>query len=312
VRVTADLGAETVRKKEATIALADARVGLRTLAVASYVNGPQDPDDAFDVDEATKVLGHRALTQVVSEQQVTKLRSSQNALNSALGTMNADLVARTDGRVRMSTVQAEHDRAVRDVDRLTRTLVELKDAVERARVTANVVGADFALVAIDAYWKAASVMTSDDPDCGITWWALAGITRVESRHGTYGGAHLLANGDVDKPIIGIPLDGTNNTAVIEDTDGGQYDGDPEYDHAVGPMQFIPSTWRRWAHDGNGDRVKDPNNIYDAADAAAHYLCASGPMKTDDDMRRGFYSYNHSDSYAETVLNYAKGYSRFRL
>ena len=111
---------------------------------------------------------------------------------------------------------------------------------------------------------------------------VVGITRIESRHGTYGGARLLANGDVDRRIVGIPLDGTNNTEVITDTDGGQYDGDPVYDRAVGPMQFIPSTWRRWAQDGNGDGVKDPNNIYDAADAAAHYLCASGSMRTDEE------------------------------
>jgi membrane-bound lytic murein transglycosylase B len=100
--------------------------------------------------------------------------------------------------------------------------------------------------------------------------------------------------------------------VIGDTDGGAYDGDPVYDHAVGPMQFIPSTWRRWASDGNGDGRGDPNNIYDAALAAARYLCATGPMRTDDDMRRGFYSYNHSDAYVATVLNYAKGYANFQI
>jgi membrane-bound lytic murein transglycosylase B len=78
------------------------------------------------------------------------------------------------------------------------------------------------------------------------------------------------------------------------------------------MQFIPSTWRRWARDGNGDGVDNPNNIYDAALSAATYLCASGPMQTDDQMRRGFLSYNQSDAYATAVLNYAKGYSRFQI
>jgi membrane-bound lytic murein transglycosylase B len=78
------------------------------------------------------------------------------------------------------------------------------------------------------------------------------------------------------------------------------------------MQFIPSTWRSWARDGNGDHAASPNNMYDAALAAAHYLCASGPMQTDDQLRRGFLSYNQSDSYATAVLNYAKAYSRFQI
>jgi membrane-bound lytic murein transglycosylase B len=211
----------------------------------------------------------------------------------------------------MAVVQATREQAAAEEERLTSALAVQQANLDRARVTATVVGEDFALVALDAYWKAANAMQVDDPKCGIPWWALAGITRSESRHGTYGGARLLANGDVDRAIVGIPLDGTNDTAVIEDTDGGAYDGDPVYDHAVGPMQFIPSTWRRWARDGNADRLADPNNIYDAALAAAHYLCASGPMQTDDDMRRGFLSYNHSDSYATTVLNYANAYALFR-
>ena len=78
------------------------------------------------------------------------------------------------------------------------------------------------------------------------------------------------------------------------------------------MQFIPSTWRRYATDGNGDGIADPNNIYDAAASAARYLCASGPMQTDDDMTRGFLSYNHSNSYAATVLRFAKGYAALPL
>jgi membrane-bound lytic murein transglycosylase B len=311
-RLTVQLAEQTTRKKDATMSRAAARAGLRALAVDSYVHGEPDATAMVDVNVATQLMANRTLTQAVSEEQVTKLQTASDAVDSALGTITADLVARTTGRQRIAVVQASREQATADEERLTAALAERQSDLDRARVTATVVGEDFALVALDAYWKAANAIAADDPSCGIPWWALAGITRSESRHGTYGGARLLANGDVDRVIVGIPLDGTNDTAVIADTDGGAYDGDPVYDHAVGPMQFIPSTWRRWAQDGNGDRVTSPNNIYDAALAAAHYLCASGPMQTDDDMRRGFLSYNHSDSYATTVLSYAKTYAQFKI
>jgi membrane-bound lytic murein transglycosylase B len=168
------------------------------------------------------------------------------------------------------------------------------------------------LLALDAYYRAAVEASQSLRRCAIQWWAIAAITRTESHHGTYGGARLLGNGDTDPHIIGITLDGTNDTAVIPDTDGGKFDGDPDYDHAVGPMQFIPSTWKRWQADGNGDGVADPNNIYDAAEAAAHYLCATGPMESDDDLLRGYFSYNHSDDYAQAVLANSQLYRQYAI
>jgi membrane-bound lytic murein transglycosylase B len=78
------------------------------------------------------------------------------------------------------------------------------------------------------------------------------------------------------------------------------------------MQFIPSTWKHWQQDGNGDHKDDPNNVYDAALAAAHYLCASGPMKTDPQLTRGFLSYNQSEAYAQEVLGFAKQYASFTI
>ena len=110
------------------------------------------------------------------------------------------------------------------------------------------------------------------PECGLRWTGLAGIGKVESGHGTYGGSRLSATGDTSQPIIGIPLDGSAGTAAIGDTDGGELDGDPTTDRAVGPMQFIPGSWRSLGRDGNGDGRADPSNIYDAALAAAGLLC----------------------------------------
>jgi membrane-bound lytic murein transglycosylase B len=108
--------------------------------------------------------------------------------------------------------------------------------------------------------------------------------------------------------LGIPLDGTNNTTPVADTDGGVYDGDPAVDHAVGPMQFIPGTWRAYARDANSDGKADPENMYDATLAAADYLCKSAPLTDDAGLSRGYYRYNHSDSYVRNVLAWAHRYA----
>lgn len=181
---------------------------------------------------------------------------------------------------------------------------------EEARALATVDGVDFTLVALDAYHRAARTVDADDPACGIRWWALAGISRVEGHHGTYGGAALDPRGDATRRIIGIQLNGTNETAVVGDSDGGALDGDPAFDRAVGPMQFIPQTWQRFASDGNEDGDATPFNMYDATLAAARYLCtASKGLGDDGGLRSAYFSYNHSDAYVDHVLRFARGYER---
>lgn len=154
-----------------------------------------------------------------------------------------------------------------------------------------------------AYQRAADAARGFAPPCEIPPWILAGVGEVESGHGTYGGATIDPNGNVTPPIIGIPLPGLGG-----DTDDGVWDGSTTVDHAVGPMQFIPATWRSFGLDGNDDGVIDPHNIYDATLTAAAYLCASGgPMATEDDWRRGLLAYNHSTTYVAEVLEIAYTY-----
>ncbi len=162
--------------------------------------------------------------------------------------------------------------------------------------------------ALRAYRNAADVMAAALPGCRLTWSLLAGIGRIESDHGRFGGNVMDANGTAHPGIIGPPLNGAG-VAAIPDTDAGRWDGDPVWDRAVGPMQFIPSTWRVVGIDGNNDGVKDPQNIDDASLAAGVYLCSYGTdLSTPAGARTAVFGYNHSASYVATVLAYAQGYA----
>jgi membrane-bound lytic murein transglycosylase B len=157
-----------------------------------------------------------------------------------------------------------------------------------------------------AYREAAAWAAGYDPGCRLSWTVLAGIGRIESNHGLFGGAatRFSPAGAVSPRITGPPLDG-RGVAAIPDSDGGRWDGDTVWDRAVGPMQFIPGTWRSLGRDGNGDQVADPNNLFDAAVSAAGYLCLSGGDLSDPaQLRQAVYGYNHSWSYVDAVLGWA--------
>lgn len=162
--------------------------------------------------------------------------------------------------------------------------------------------------ALAAYQRAASVIDKADQACHLDWQLLAAIGRVESNHGRSGGNTLNDRGIATPGIFGPELDGAGGARSVADTDGGQYDGDTGYDRAVGPMQFIPSTWSVVGVDADGDGQRNPQDIDDASLAAAVYLCSG-----DDDLatragrRAAVFRYNHSDQYVATVLGVARAY-----
>jgi membrane-bound lytic murein transglycosylase B len=128
---------------------------------------------------------------------------------------------------------------------------------------------------------------------------LAGIGQIESGHAS--GGRVDAAGNTLGPILGPELNGTSDMAAIADTDHGTLDADKGWDRAVGPMQFIPTSWRGY---GTGN----PNNIYDSTLAAGRYLCARGTDLADPVQQAvAVYRYNHSAAYVANVLQWAHGY-----
>ena len=158
-----------------------------------------------------------------------------------------------------------------------------------------------------AYRAAATTVDRTAPGCRLTWPLVAGIGKVESDHAA-GGA-VDADGTTRRPILGPQLTGTEGNAAIRDTDGGTLDLDATWDRAVGPTQFIPSSWRTYGADGNGDGRADPDNVFDAGLATARYLCSSGGDLSGAGARHdAVFRYNHSEAYVATVLRWADGYA----
>jgi membrane-bound lytic murein transglycosylase B len=165
--------------------------------------------------------------------------------------------------------------------------------------------------AMAAYAGAAIAIASENPGCGIGWNTLAAIGGVETAHGTINGARIGADGIATPAIIGVALNG-DGTALIRDTDQGLLDQDTTWDHAVGPMQFIPGTWASYAQDGNLDGSADVHNIDDAALTAAVYLCAAGGDLTKSaNWITAISAYNPSVEYNNRVAEAATGYARLR-
>ena len=156
--------------------------------------------------------------------------------------------------------------------------------------------------AVRAYAAATLRESRDEPGCQLGWTTLAGIGWVESQNGTIGGRVLETDGRSDRPVLGPALDGRGGVAAIPTAAGG-------WERATGPLQFLPSTWGRWSADGDGDGVADPQDLDDAALAAARYLCAAGgDLGTGDGWVTAVRAYNHADAYVRAVYDAASAYA----
>ncbi len=182
------------------------------------------------------------------------------------------------------------------------------DAVTRNAALTPGSASSIPQAALSAYQRAEAVINKADRGCRIPWELIAAIGRVESDHGRFGGNVLDDEGVARPGIYGIALNGRNNTQRIGDTDGGQYDDDTKWDRAVGPMQFIPSTWSVVGVDGDSDGTRDPQDIDDAALATAVYLCSGDDdLSAEKGQRASVYRYNHSNAYVDLVLSIMQAY-----
>lgn len=266
---------ESRLRRNSVIALAGlAPAGLATGAAHAFA----DSDLSFfhsDPNDSLRSSADRALA---------SLNSDIDALSHI--TADADVLTHTNPEPRLAPVQ--------ETPPLPRSLAE------------GALGIPGPLV--DAYQNAERILRVEQPGCNMYWTLIAGVGRVESTH-AYDGK-VNEHGTMLEPVLGPRLDGTlAGNATIRDTDGGALDGDPWFDRAVGPTQFLPETWSRYAGDGNGDGVADPQNIYDSALTTGKYLCDGGLNMLDPiQAARAVHRYNNSSAYVSNVLAWAAGYS----
>lgn len=143
----------------------------------------------------------------------------------------------------------------------------------------------------------AYVQAAETAPCPVAWYDIAAIGAAESGHGTHAGAHITGDGTITKTI-------------------GSSAG------AQGPMQFMPDTWRGYVSmgfgDGDGDGATNVNDVDDAANGTAAYLCRSGYVKDDPasvtnawgayNGGAGWRRYAESQSYVVICRRFADAYS----
>jgi membrane-bound lytic murein transglycosylase B len=303
----------TRRAERAQVAASRDQVShdVREIAVASFTTDHSRLDDlasgaspsAMANEQLTTTLASGAID--VSSRRLGQLDRRVEVLDRQIA---ADARAHTDNRRQHDDLVAQRPQLVASAQGASLRASAAGDTAGSARSAATVGGTNIPLVALDAYWRAAEMMKLVQPACRLQWWGLAGIGFAESRHGHSPGGYPRPDGSLPAPIVGIALDGTNGTKAVRDTDHGRLDGDPKFDRAVGPMQFIPGTWHKWGADGSGDHIADPQNMYDAALGAARYMC-SGAAALDNDagLIAAYRRYNNDATYVAQVLAWSHSY-----
>ncbi len=204
----------------------------------------------------------------ISATSVSAATSSRRAATRRIGTIQDVEAAFTRLGLLLDQQQAIVDR----LDARARSLAAAEEAA--AQIAAERAAAAAAAAAGAGRVTAAGIPAAFErlyrdaaPTCpGLSWTVLAAIGQVESGHGTNMG--------------------------------------PSSAGAMGPMQFLPSTFSAYAVDGDRDGDKD---IWDPADSvfsAARYLCANGAGVGPRGLYSAIYRYNHADWYVQMVVSVA--------
>ena len=287
-------------------AFREAQAGYRVQARAAYKGGGLEGLAAlldgwfFDTWEGVAGTDDPAVARVLleSRQNLAAYRESRQTLRNTqrqIAQKRRDYnAAIEDQRATTEDLRLRKQALDRSIDRLstnnarTESRLQRLEAAERARIQKSVAATGGVGVGSEHELEAAReeiVATSVEPTSeeaymalyktsatnygfGPDWYILAAVGKVESDHGQATG--------------------------------------PSSAGAMGPMQFMPTTWEASGVDGNGDGVANVMDPEDAIPAAASYLEDGGAPQ---DWYRALYSYNHADWYVKKVLAVAEAYRR---
>jgi len=311
--------ADDLRRAETLAGTVDEQISalealLQKRAVALFVNfGDAETEVLSSARAAADEARVRQLSNEVDESQFDQrddLETQRSDLDQRLSALRGRLVelTTTEAALQLSIASSLADLGHSELA-IEAATTHVRDARRRSRIE----GYDFSVTALDAYLGAEVLLSEARPGCNAQWWMIAGIARVESRHGELGGRTVSASGRTSTEIVGVVLDGGPGVRAVVDTDGGQLDGDPIWDRAVGPMQFIPGTWTIRGRDASGDGIADPHNLYDAAFSTGRYLCQlGGDLSLDSNLLDAYFGYNTSADYVAEVEHWATRYRQLQL
>jgi soluble lytic murein transglycosylase-like protein len=248
------------------------------------VAGTEDPVVArILLDSRMNLAAYQESRQTLrnTQRQIAQKRRDYNAAIEEQRATGADL------RLREQALDQAIDRLSTNNAR-TESRLQRLEAAERARIQKSVAATGGGEVGSENELEVARediVATSVEPTSknaymelykasaakygfGPDWYILAAVGKVESNHGQAVG--------------------------------------PSSAGAMGPMQFMPTTWETSGVDGDGDGVANVMDPEDAIPAAASYLADGGAPQ---DWYRALYSYNHADWYVKKVLAVAEAYRR---